>query len=261
MIHSTAVIEKGAEVSENVSIGAYSVIGPNVKIAKGTEIQSHVTIDGHTTIGEDNIFFPHATIGTAPQDLSYKNEPTELIIGNRNTFREFVSINRGTTKVDHKTVIGDENLVMAYSHIGHDAMIGNKVRIVNSCNLAGHVTIKDKVIISGGCNISQFITLGEGSFIGGGSGIDRDIPCYSTAYGNRIKLKGINIIGLKRSGIDKSQISEIVDFYRTMESSALSPRSYVESQEVIAEYGNNKIIKEMMEFISKSKVGIPPFMS
>lgn len=260
-IHPSAIIEPGAEVAENVTIGAFCHIGPHVKIGKGNKISSHVLINGHTSIGEDNEIYAHCVLGTEPQDLSYAGEPTELIIGNKNILREFVSINRGTRKQDSKTIIGSSNMFMAYTHLGHDVCVGDNVRIVNSCNSGGHVTIGDGAIISGASNIGQFVAIGRGSFIGGGSAIDKDIPCFCTAYGNRIRLKGINIIGLKRMGIEKIHISESVDFYRSMEASTLSPRSFVESKEVIEEYQGNKIVEEIMEFIRQSRMGIPPFMS
>jgi UDP-N-acetylglucosamine acyltransferase len=260
-IHPSAIVEKGAELDSNVEVGPFCYIGKNVKIRKNTKLLSHISFMGDLSVGESNTFFPYCSVGSAPQDLSYKGEPTKVIIGNDNTFREFVSINRGTTKQDFETFIGNNNLFMAYTHIGHDVKIQNYVRIVNSCNLAGHVSVGEGAIISGASNISQFITIGKGAFIGGGSAIDRDIPCYCTAYGNRVKLKGINIIGLKRTLVEKVIISEVVDFYRTMESSALSPRSYVDSSEAHDEFGKNTVVLELMDFIRESKIGIPPFMS
>ena len=159
-------------------------------------------------------------------------EPTRVEIGNNNTFREYVSIHRGTLKQDQVTIIGNDSFFMAYVHIAHDVVIGNKVIIVNSVNLAGHVNIGDFCIIGGGTNISQFITLGKSSYIGGGSGIDKDIPPFCAAYGNRIHLKGINIIGMKRRGHSRQTIPELVDFYRTMESSSFSPKAFVEKEEI-----------------------------
>ncbi|MCB9091274.1 MAG: acyl-ACP--UDP-N-acetylglucosamine O-acyltransferase [Halobacteriovoraceae bacterium] len=260
-IHPTAVISDGAVIGEETIVGPYCFIGPNVKIGNECQFHSHVVVDGHTTIGNKNSFSPYTTVGTAPQDISYQGEPTRVEIGDNNVFREFVSINRGTLKQDQVTIIGNNNLVMAYCHFGHDVRIDNNIRVVNACNLAGHVHIQDNAILSGITNISQFITVGRGAFIGGGSTIDRDIPCYSTAYGNRIKLKGINIIGLKRMGISKQEISEVVDFYRSMEASALSPKTFIESEEAMKEYTGNSIVQEIVGFIKNSKIGIPPFMS
>ncbi len=260
-IHDKAVIEDGAEIAQGAEIGAYSVIGPQVKIGKNTKILSHTVIEGKTTIGENNVIYHHCSIGTAPQDLTYADEPTLLEIGDGNLIREFVSINRGSLKQDGLTKLGNRNMLMAYCHLGHDVIIGDDVRIVNSCNLAGHVTIGNRVILSGGTSIGQFISIGEGAFIGGHSGIDKDIPSFCTALGNRVKLKGINIIGLKRMGHEKKDISEAVDYYRQMEASNLSPRSFSENSEIMKEYAGNKIVQIISEFIKDSKVGIPPFWS
>lgn len=261
LIHPSALISPGAQLGNNVKIGPYCLIGPDVKIGDNCELKSHVVVEGHTSIDTGNIFYPFCAIGFAPQDTSYKGEPTKVVIGKNNLFREYISLNRGTMKQNGLTQIGDNGLFMAYVHFGHDVSIGNNVRVVNSCNFAGHVTVFDGAIISGGCNVSQFVTIGRGAFIGGGSAIDRDIPSFCTAYGNRIKLKGINIIGLKRQGYTKNMISEMVDFYRQMEASALSPKSFIESEEVKAEFSSNELVQEFMKFIANSEIGIPPFMS
>lgn len=259
-IHETAIVDKNAKLGENIEVGAYSVIGPNVVIGNNNKIHSHVVIEGHTEIGQNNEFFQFCSIGAAPQDLSYKGEPTRTIIGSNNVFREYVSIHRGTLKDKEVTTIGNNCLMMAKAHVGHDAIIGDNVILVNSVNVAGHVKIGDKVIIGGGSNISQFVTLGRGAYIGGASAIDRDIPFFCTAYGNRVKLKGINIIGLRRQGYEKPVISEFVDFYRTMESSALSPRAFVDHDELMEEYKDNTLVEELRVFIRESEIGLAPFV-
>ncbi len=259
-IHPSAIVSEGAEISKSVTIGAYSIIGPNVKIGENVKIASHVVIEGHTTIGSNNEFYSFCSIGADPQDLTYSGEPTEVVIGNNNIFREYVSIHKGTMKDKKVTTIKDNCLLMAHVHIGHDAIVGNNVVMANSVNLAGHVIIGDRVIIGGGTNISQFVTLGRGAYLGGASAVDRDVPIFCTAYGNRVRLKGINIIGLRRQGFEKSDISELVDFYRTMESSVLSPRAYVDHEELMEEYKNNPLVQEMREDIKKSEIGIAPFV-
>ena len=259
-VHPSAIVSEGSELGENVSIGAFSIIGPNVKIGNNVKIASHVVLEGHTTIGNNNEFYSFCSIGANPQDLTYKDEPTEVKIGDNNIFREYVSIHKGTQKDKKVTSIGNKCLLMAHVHIGHDAVVGDHVVMANSVNLAGHVNIGDKVIIGGGTNISQFVTLGRGSYIGGASAIDRDIPIFCTAYGNRVKLKGINIIGLRRLGFEKSEISELVDFYRTMESSVLSPRAFVDHEELMEDYKDNILVKEMRADIKKSEIGIAPFV-
>lgn len=260
-IHPTAIVHDGAELGENVFIGPYCIIGPNVKIGDNTVLKSHVVIDGHTTLGSNNEVWQFTSLGTPPQDKSYKNEPTQLIIGDNNLFREGVNIHRATTKEDHKTVIGSNNYFMSAVHIAHDCKIGSYVTLASGCACAGHVRLGDYVQMGGQCGVTPFVTIGRGGFIGGASAVDRDIPHFCTAFGNRIRLKGVNIIGLKRRGFSKDTISEVVDFYRMMEASALSPKAFVEHKENIVEYGNNEIIKEIVDFISKSEIGISPFMN
>lgn len=258
-IHPTAIISDGAKIGENVSIGAYSIIGPNVVIGEGTIIHPHVVITNHVRIGKNNQIYQFASIGAPPQDYSFKGEPTRVEIGDNNIFREYVSVNIATTKENRVTVIGSNNFFMTYVHIAHDCIIGNKCTIVNSVNLAGHVKIRDRVIIGGGTNISQFISVGRGAYIGGASGINKDIPAFCTAYGNRILLKGVNIVGLRRAGVDRQKITEVVDFVRQMEASALSAKAFVDHPENIQEYKGNEIVMEMVNDIRSSEVGIAPF--
>jgi len=260
-IHPSSIVSPKAEIDSNVEIGPFCIVGDDVKIGKNCVIQSHVSIIGHTSIGENNQFYSYCTIGAPPQDLTYKNEPTETIIGKENIFREYVSVHRGTAKDRAKTTIGDKSLFMAYVHLGHDVDFGNHCIVANSTNFAGHVKVGDKVIIGGGCNISQFVSLGRGAYLGGASAIDRDIPSFCTAYGNRVRLKGINIIGLRRSGYSKQEITEVVDFYRLMEANPLSPRAFVDHDELMDEYKDNEIINEMVLEIRATQVGIAPFMS
>ena len=260
-IHPSSLVDPNAKIHETVKIGPFCIIGPNVEIGANTVLHSHVVLDGHTTIGEGNQFFHSCSIGAPPQDLSYKGEPTRVVIGNNNTFREYVSIHRGTLKENGITQVGNNCFLMAYVHAGHDVGIGNNVIVANSTNFAGHVKIGDRVIIGGGTNVSQFVTLGRGAYIGGASAIDRDIPVFCTALGNRVFLKGINIIGLRRQGYSKQEISEVVDFYRSMEASALSPRAFVEHEEHMSEFKDNRVVQEMVEQIKKSEIGIAPFNS
>lgn len=259
-IHPMASIHPEAKLGEGVKIGPFCVVGPHVEIGENTELISNVVVEGHTKIGKNNKFSQFCSVGAPPQDNSYKGEPTQTLIGDNNTFREYVSIHRGTTKQDHKTIIGSNSLIMAYCHIAHDCVLGNNITFANTVMLAGHVNIGDRVIIGGNSAVSQFVSLGKGAYIGGASAIDRDIPNFCTAYGNRVRLKGINIIGLKRQGHDKSVISEVVDFYRTMESSALSPRAFVEHKELMTEFANNAVVRDIADFIRKSEIGVAPFM-
>ncbi len=259
-IHPSAIVSPEAQLGDNVEVGPFSIIGPDVKIGSGCKIGAQVHISGHTEIGENNKFESFCSIGAPPQDTSYKGEDTRTIIGNNNTFREYVSVHRGTMKDHGITKLGDNSLFMAYVHLGHDVQFGSNCIIANSTNFAGHVKIGDRVIIGGGSQISQFVSIGRGAYIGGATAIDRDIPIFCTAYGNRVKLRGVNIIGMRRQGVDKNTISEVVDFYRTMEASALSQRAFVDHEEHMAEFTSNAIIAEMVSFIRASEVGIAPFL-
>jgi len=260
-IHPTAIVEEGAEFGENVVIGPYCMIGANVKIGENTILKSHVVVEGHTTIGKNNEFNQFSSIGVPPQDKSYKGEPTETIIGDNNLFREGVTIHRATTKQDLKTIVGSNGYYMANVHIAHDCVIGDNVTLANATMCAGHVVIGDFVQMGGACGVTPFCSVGKGTFIGAASAIDKDVPQYCTAFGNRIRLKGVNIIGLKRRGYSKDVISEYVDFFRMMESSALSPKAFVDHPEFMEEYKGNEIVEEVVAFIKKSEIGLAPFMS
>lgn len=260
-IHPTAIISDSAKIGENVTIGPYSIIGEGVELGDNCKVHGHVILDGIIKAGTNNEFFQFCSIGAPPQDKTYKDEPTETVIGDNNLFREYVSIHRGTLKENKVTKVGDRNMFMAHVHLGHDVSVGSDCIFANSTNLAGHVKVGDKVIIGGGCNISQFVSLGRGAYLGGASAVDRDIPLFCTGYGNRVRLKGINIIGLRRNGYAKNIVSEVVDFYRMMEANALSPRAFIDHAELMEEFKDNEIINEMAAEIRRSEVGIAPFMS
>ncbi len=260
-IHSTAIVHPEAKLGENCSVGPFSIIGANVSLGNECKVHSNVVLDGHLRVGNNNEFFQFCSIGAPPQDLTYQNEPTEVEIGDNNVFREYVSIHRGTMKDRKLTTIGSNCLLMAHVHIGHDAIVGNNCVFANSVNLAGHVKIGERAIIGGGTQVSQFVSIGRGAYIGGAAAIDRDIPLFCTSYGNRAKLKGINIIGMRRQGHEKQIITEVVDFYRFMESSALSPRAFCENDELMSDFKGNDVVEEMAQMIKDSKIGIAPFMT
>lgn len=260
-IHSTAIVSDSAIIGENVLIGPYSIVGEGVVLGDNCKVHSHVILDGVLKIGKNNEFFQFCSIGAPPQDKTYKDEPTETIIGSDNLFREYVSIHRGTLKENKVTKLGSRNMFMAHVHIGHDVAIGDDCVFANSVNLAGHVKIGDKVIIGGGTQISQFVSCGRGAYLGGASAVDKDIPLFCTGYGNRVRLKGINIIGLRRNGYSKQIVTEVVDFYRMMEANALSPRAFIDNVELMQEFVDNEVIEEMTKEIRKTEVGIAPFMS
>ena len=212
-IHHSAVISQGARLSKGVKVGPFSTIGENVTIGRDTIIDSHVAIEGNTTIGEKNRFYPFSSIGLAPQDVYYKDEDTRLIIGNENIIREFTTINRATVKQDKITRMGDKNYIMAYAHIAHDCVIGNHVVMANAATLAGHIEIGDHAIIGGLVAIHQFVRVGEYAFVGGKSAIPKDVPPFMMVAGDRAKLYGLNIVGLKREGFPRESIDSLKKAY------------------------------------------------
>jgi UDP-N-acetylglucosamine acyltransferase len=213
-LHSTAIIDPRAELDSNAEVGPYSVIGAGVRIGKGTVIHSHASIQGRTTIGDNNHIFPFATIGSVPQDLKYRGEPSELVIGNGNTIREYVSLNPGTTGGGMITRVGDQNLLMMYCHIAHDCTVGNRNVIANGATLGGHVVIEDFVIVGGLVGIHQFVRIGAGAILGAGSMVSKDVPPYCNATGDRARLRGLNLEGLRRRGTDPAVIATIRKAYR-----------------------------------------------
>ncbi len=214
MIHSTAIISNKADLADDVVVGPYAVVGDDVEIASGTQIDSHVVINGPTRIGRDNHIYQFASIGDDPQDKKYANEPTQLIIGNRNTIREFCTISRGTTQDKGETVVGDDNWIMAYVHIAHDCIVGNKTIMANNTTLAGHVHIGDWVICGGFSGVHQFCKVGAHAFLGMYAGINRDVPAYTMVSGQPATPRGINSEGLKRRDFTADQIRNIKNAYR-----------------------------------------------
>ena len=259
LIHPTAIISPGAQIDEEVRVGPFCCIGSHVKIGRGTTLQSHVVFSGHLEIGEKNIFFPFCSIGAPPQDLTYQNEPTKVVIGDRNTFREYVSIHRGTTKEKGITQIGNGSFLMANVHIGHDCIVEDECIMANGVMLGGHVRIGAKTFIGGQSCVQQLCKVGSGAYIGGGTIVIRDIPSFCTVYGNRAKIKGINIIGLKRNGYTKDEILKAVDFFRALDTSELSPYDFVQKKG--SDIEKNEIIKTICTQISLAKKGITPLWS
>ncbi len=206
-IHPTAIVHPRAKVAPGVKIGPYSVIGEHVQIGEGTLIDSHVVVEGWTVIGQRCHLFPFVSIGAAPQAMRYKGEPTELIIGNDNIIREFVTIHRATIEGGGKTVVGHGNIVMAYSHIAHDCKIGNQVIMANASTLAGHIEVEDFAIVGGLVAIHQYVRVGCYAIIGGASGVPQDVPPYMIAAGTRAKLFRLNSIGLKRHEFPESTVT------------------------------------------------------
>lgn len=254
MIHKTAIIHQTAEIAADVEIGPYSVIGAAVKIDSGSWIGPHVVINGPTTIGKENKIFQFSSIGDSPQDLKYDGEPTRLEIGDKNTIRESVTINRGTAQGDSLTSIGDHNLFMAYTHVAHDCHIGNHTVFANSASLAGHVHVDDHVILGGFTLVHQFTKIGPHSFTGMGSAVNRDVPPYMTVAGNHAKAFGINKAGLRRRDFSKQTINALHQAYRVMIKSHF-PRD--EAAEQLEELRNEYAeVDQFVTFILNSKRGV-----
>ena len=212
-IHPNSFISKEVQIGNNVKIGPFCYINGTIKIDDNTELKSHVSITGKTSIGKNNLFYPFSNIGCDPQDLKFKGEDSELIIGSNNIFRENVTISKGTLDGGMSTIIHNNNLFMTGVHIAHDCKIGNENIFVNQVTLGGHVNIMNNVVVGGLSAIIQFVTIGSYSMIGGMSGIDKNVLPFSLAIGNRAKLRGLNLVGIRRKNFDKSEISRINDIH------------------------------------------------
>lgn len=253
-IHASALVDPGAELDEGVEIGAYSVIGPRVRIGKGSRVRSHVVIEGNTTLGEGNLIFQFASVGSVPQDLKYRGEDSQLIIGSHNTIREFVSLSPGTAGGGMVTRIGDHNLLMMYCHIAHDCILGGHNIIANGATLGGHVLIEDYVIVGGLVGIHQFVKVGTSAILGAGSMVSKDIPPYCNATGDRAHLKGLNLEGLRRRGFSKERIEGLKKAYRIIFQSGLRVRDAV--KKVKEEIPHSPEVEHLTRFVENSKRGI-----
>lgn len=250
------VIEDGAEIGEGTEIAPFTYIGGKVKIGRNCKIGPHCYISGNTTIGDNNVFVSHAAVGGPPQDISFKGEETRLEIGNNNVFREFVTINRATTKEEWITKIGDNCLFMAYVHIAHDCKVGDNIIFANNATLAGHVTVGSFSTIGALSAIHQFCTVGEHAFIGGGSILTRDVLPFIKTVGSRGEgtIYGINTIGLKRRGFSEETIEALKSAYRILFNSKMLLSEALTIVE--KDYGHIKEVAYLIDFIKKSKRGI-----
>ena len=250
MIHKTAIIDSNAKISDNVNIGAYSVIGPNVQIGEGSIIHPQVNISGNTTIGKETIIYPFASIGNDPQDLKYNGEETALIIGNNNKIREYVTINPGTIGGGGKTIIGDNCLFMVSSHVAHDCIVGNNVIIANNVPLGGHAQIEDNVVIGGNSAVQQFTRIGKMAMIGGMCGVVKDVIPYGMAFGNRCALQGLNLIGLRRKNIPNKEILSLSKSYKEIFKTENLSDNLLNLDK---KFSDNYLVKEIIDFINKGK--------
>jgi UDP-N-acetylglucosamine acyltransferase len=246
-IHPSAIVAPGAELGAGVSIGPYCTVGPDVVIGDGARLVSHVVVDGHTHIGAGVVLFPFCTVGLPPQDLKYNGEPTRCEIGARTQVREHCTIHRGTVTGKGVTRVGEDCLLMAVAHVAHDCSLGNNVIVANNAVMGGHVSIGDHAVIGGAAAIHQFVRIGRAAMIGGVSGVEADVIPFGSVIGNRARLAGLNVIGLKRRGFDKPQIMRLRSAFRTL----FRPGDVFTTRltETRARFGMDPLVAEILAFI------------
>lgn len=248
MIHPTAIVDPGARLGSGVKIGPFCTIGAQVILEDGVELVSHVAIEGRTRLEQGAKIFPFATIGLAPQDLKYKGEETETVIGPRTVIREHCSIHRGTVTGSGVTRIGADCLLMAVVHVAHDCAVGDNVRMANNVVLGGHVTVGDQTIIAGSAALQPFVRVGGGAFVGGLTGVTADVIPYGYVFGPRARLVGLNIIGLRRRGLGHAALHEIRQAYKFL---FAGPGTFAERTQAAAQkFAGNPYIGDMLEFIA-----------
>src|SRR5580692_195870 len=254
-IHPTALIDVRAKVPASCTVGAYCVIGAEVELGERCRLGSHVAIEGPTKIGADNSFFPFCAIGMAPQDVTYRGEPTRLEIGDHNEIREYVTINRGTVKGGGLTRVGSHVLVMAYTHIAHDCQVGNHVILANAATLGGHVIVEDWAQVGALCPVHHFVRIGTHAFVGGGTTVTRDVLPFSKTSAERgTRAYGLNAIGLERRGFTKERINRIHRAYRVLLASKLNTSQAIERLRQEPDRGED--IDMLIRFIEASERGV-----
>lgn len=253
-IHTTAIIEEGAQIGENVKIGPYCVIGPHVKLEDRVLLKSHVVIEGHTSLGEGTQVYPFASLGSAPQDLKYGGEASRLIIGKNNVIREHVTMNPGTQGGHMETRIGDNGLFMVACHVAHDCVIGNNVVMANNATLAGHVQVGNFVVIGGLAAVHQFIRIGDYAIIGGMSGVENDVIPYGRVKGERAHLAGLNLVGLERRGFSKDEIRGLQRAFNQLFGDEGTLEQRMEA--VTQDFANDDTIMKIINF-AKEKTKFP----
>jgi len=256
LIHSTAIIEDGAELGSEVKVGPYCVVGADVRLGDRCQLMSHVVVSGLTRMGSDNRVFPFTSIGQIPQDLKYHGEASSVIIGDNNQIRENVTINAGTEGGGMVTRVGSNNILMAYTHVAHDCILGNHIVLANCATLAGHVEVDDGAIIGGLSAIQQFVRIGRLAMIGGMSGVTKDVPPFTLlAGGYRAGLSGLNIVGLKRHGFSLKQVGKLKEIYRLLlQESGKREERLLEAEALLSE--DDADGRYLLEFIRSAKRGL-----
>jgi UDP-N-acetylglucosamine acyltransferase len=256
-IHPTAIVAEGAQIPATCTIGPYCAIGPDVILGEACELVSHVVLDGRLTMGRNNRIYSFACLGISPQDLKYAGEPTGLEIGDNNTIREYVTISRGTKGGGGTKKVGDDCLIMAYTHIGHDSSIGNGCILANSATLAGHVTVEDYAVVGALCPVHQFCRIGKYAYIGGGTTITQNVLPYSlTSIERNNHAYGLNRVGLERKGFTPEQLKELRAAYRTLLASKLNITDALAAIRQSIDNGAGEHVAYLADFIANSKRGI-----
>jgi UDP-N-acetylglucosamine acyltransferase len=253
-IHATAIIDKNAQIAESAEIGPYCIIHEGAVIGEGARLLSNVIIEGDTEIGPGTTVYPFASIGLPPQDLKYKKEKTGVKIGSNNIIREYVTVHRGSVGGAGYTIVGDENFIMAYSHIAHDCKLGSKIIMANVATLAGHIEVQDHAVLGGLIAVHQFVRIGAYAMVGGMSGIAQDVPPYTMAMGPRACLYGLNLIGLRRHGFSQETINELSKAYRMLFRSKNTIKEAIKRVQEEIPYTDE--IKALIEFVKASRRGI-----
>jgi UDP-N-acetylglucosamine acyltransferase len=253
-VHPTAIVEKGAQLGKGVQIGPFCVVGSKAVLHDWVRLDSHVTVQGRTTIGERSAIYQFATIGVIPQDLKFRNEDTELVIGAENSIRQYVNISIGTEGGGGRTVIGKRNLLMVYVHVAHDCVIGDNCVFANAVSLAGHVTVKDHAFLGGYAAVHQFVKVGELAMLGGGSMVVQDVPPFVMVQGDRAAPIGLNIVGLKRAGFSTEEVKDIKAMYRLLYSENLTVEDCLSRIE--RDVSDSRWRKMFVQFIKASERGV-----
>lgn len=257
LIHPSAVVDPAAQLDPTVSVGPYAVIGPHVRIGARTSVGAHCVIEGHTTIGSDNQIFQFASLGAEPQDKKYAGEPTRLVIGDRNTVREFCTFNTGTVQDRGETTIGSDNWIMAYVHIAHDCIVGDNTTLANNTTLAGHVQVGDWVTVGGLTGVLQRMRIGAYAMVGFQAHVNKDVPPFMTVDGNPLAARSVNLIGLKRRGFSDARIAAVREMHKLLYRQGLSLEAAMQAMDALkAEADAVQDVELMQGFLASAAYGI-----
>ena len=253
-IHPTALVDPKAELGDNITIGAYAIVGAGVTIGSGTEVGAHAVVEGHTTIGKNNRIFHHASVGTEPQDLKFHGEDSKLIVGDHNVIREFVTIHLGTEHGGLATKIGSHNLLMNFTHVAHDTTLGDHNIMANGAQLAGHVVLENYVNVGALVGVHQFVRVGQSAIVGAGAMVSQDIPPFCMATGDRAHLHGLNSVGLKRRGFSEETVTNLKKAYRSIfRSKGKMADALAKTRE---EFPSVDEVETLIQFIESSERGV-----